>query len=137
MKETVALLPSLDLFDDSRAGAGKSKCEADWSDSVSLLKPDLAQQVYQLVRSGSFGLHRQRLIEIFKEEGGACAGGLPEKVKPVLSLCLEVSALSHMKGRKPFKLWFNYLSGRIELDCFDGKCDSLTIWAQSTRLYCA
>lgn len=137
MDKSAATLPALDLIDSAAKSKEPSQVQASGRKlDETVLEQDIAEQVYRLILNSGFGLHRQRLIEIFRElGGGACSR--PQQIKPVLALCLSVSALSHLKGRSPLKIWFNYLSGRIELDCSNGRSDSLQVWSNAKELYCS
>ncbi|MBX9687744.1 MAG: hypothetical protein K2X27_13645, partial [Candidatus Obscuribacterales bacterium] len=47
-----------------------------------------AEQIYKLIKNGSFGYGRKQISDTFLAAGGKNAAGQPESIKNIIALCL-------------------------------------------------
>lgn len=86
--------------------------------------PASAGTIARLIKNGTFALARQQVMDAFHNVGGK---GQLTNLKGIVRLCLLVVAESH-KTNQPVRLWFDALSGRLELECSNGLKDSLSLY---------
>ncbi len=90
-----------------------------------------AEQIFNLVKNGSFGFGRKQIVDAFMVAGGKTAAGQPASIKNVIALCLEISAQAYKNSNAgQVRIWFDAFTGRIELSA-NGQRDNLTIWAKT------
>lgn len=85
-----------------------------------------AERLFRLIKNGTFALCREQILEAFESVGGLKHSS-HINLKGIIKLCVDIVAESHKKGKSGLRLWFDPLTGRLELESANGLTDSLQI----------